>query len=545
MVTDISAQPGFDESLILERAALATPVALSEHAPLQATDAAVVNRAGNQPKRDRELPFRAGRAYAAGLDGDTLAVKGGPEIVLSACIEGQDDATREALLTHVHEMATQGLRVIAVAERKVTEADLAIAEKSGLEPLCGEGLRLLGFLGITDTPRPDARELLLGLAKRDIGVRVITGDHPATARAIARQIGLDVPDECVITGARWERLSIAERAEVVKDNVIYARMTPEQKVQIVQQISNSGVVTAMVGDGANDAAAIRAAAVGVGVSSHGSDPARGAADVVLTEGRVGSLLEAIEEGHRLWQQAQAAVAMLLGGNAGEIAFNMYGTMVRGVAPLTARQILLVNILTDVFPTTAVAVSAVRNMRPPSERGINMDDLAHTVAIRAAATTIGASLSWSLATFTRANPQRAATVGLVGLVTTQLGQTLLESRDPLVIGTCAGTFVALAALITTPGLSQLVGCVPLGPLAWIEGVAPAAALTVLTAAKPDLLLRMASTIADAVSKYATRADRRLTNMVESLSTWAQERSGAESDRADNCEWEPHLDLRPAS
>jgi H+-transporting ATPase len=301
----------------------------------------------------------------------------------------------------------------------------------------------------------------------------------------------------------------------------------------------------MVGDGANDAAAIRAAAVGVGVSSHGSDPARGAADVVLTEGRVGSLLEAIEEGHRLWQQAQAAVAMLLGGNAGEIAFNMYGTMVRGVAPLTARQILLVNILTDVFPTTAVAVSAVRNMRPPSERGINMDDLAHTVAIRAAATTIGASLSWSLATFTRANPQRAATVGLVGLVTTQLGQTLLESRDPLVIGTCAGTFVALAALITTPGLSQLVGCVPLGPLAWIEGVAPAAALTVLTAAKPDLLLRMASTIADAVSKYATRADRRLTNMVESLSTWAQERSGAESDRADNCEWEPHLDLRPAS
>jgi H+-transporting ATPase len=545
VVTDISAQPGFDESLILERAALATPVALSAHAPLQATDAAVVNRAGNQPKRDRELPFRAGRAYAAGLDGDTLAVKGGPEIVLSACIEGQDDATREALLTHVHEMATQGLRVIAVAERKVTEADLAIAEKSGLEPLCGEGLRLLGFLGITDTPRPDARELLLGLAKRDIGVRVITGDHPATARAIARQIGLDVPDECVITGARWERLSIAERAEVVKDNVIYARMTPEQKVQIVQQISNSGVVTAMVGDGANDAAAIRAAAVGVGVSSHGSDPARGAADVVLTEGRVGSLLEAIEEGHRLWQQAQAAVAMLLGGNAGEIAFNMYGTMVRGVAPLTARQILLVNILTDVFPTTAVAVSAVRNMRPPSERGINMDDLAHTVAIRAAATTIGASLSWSLATFTRANPQRAATVGLVGLVTTQLGQTLLESRDPLVIGTCAGTFVALAALIATPGVSQLVGCVPLGPLGWIEGVAPAAALTVLTAAKPDLLLRMASTIAAAVSKYATRADHRLTNMVESLSTWAQERSGAESDRADDWKWEPHLDLRPAS
>jgi cation-transporting P-type ATPase I len=110
------------------------------------------------------------------------------------------------------------------------------------------------------------------------------------------------------------------------------------------------------------------------------------------------------------------------------------------------------------------------MRPPSQRGINMDDLSHTVAIRAGATTLGASLSWSMATFTRANQQRAATVGLVGLVTTQLRQTLLESRDPLVIATCAGTFAALFGLITTPGVSQLVGCVPLGPLGWIEGVA---------------------------------------------------------------------------
>ena len=120
------------------------------------------------------------------------------------CIRDSNDAVREALLAHVHDMAASGLRVIAVADRRLTDAELAIANEKGLEPLCGEGLRLLGFLGITDTPRRDARELLLGLAKRDIGVRVITGDHPATARAIAREIGLDVPDDCIITGARWE-----------------------------------------------------------------------------------------------------------------------------------------------------------------------------------------------------------------------------------------------------------------------------------------------------------------------------------------------------
>jgi H+-transporting ATPase len=223
--------------------------------------------------------------------------------------------------------------------------------------------------------------------------------------------------------------------------------------------------------------------------------------------------------------------MLLGGNAGEVAFNVYGTMVRGTAPLTARQILLVNILTDVFPTTAVAVSAVRNMRPPSQRGINMDDLSHTVAIRAAATTVGASLSWSLANFTRANPQRAATVGLAGLVTTQLGQTLLDSRDPLVIGTCAGTFVALATLISTPGLSQLVGCVPLGPLGWIEAVAPATGLTFLTAAKPDLLLRMASVLGKRLTRHATDADRYLTDVVSSARMWAQELARLDNSAVD--------------
>lgn len=516
VVTDIFPQPGFDEQRIVERATLATPLPLHEHAPLQATDAAVVNRAGSQPPRDRELPFRAGRSYAAGSDGHTLAVKGSPEFVLTCCIEGSDDATRDALLARVHEMATQGLRVIAVAEKTLTDDDLAIAAESGLEPLCGNGLRLLGFLGITDTPRPDAKGLLLGLAKREIGVRIITGDHPATARAIARQIGLEVGDDQLVTGARWERMSLAERAEVVKDNVIYARMSPEQKVQIVQQISKSGVITAMVGDGANDAAAIRAAAVGVGVSSHGRDPARGAADVVLTEGRVGSLLEAIDEGQRLWQQAQAAVAMLLGGNAGEVAFNVYGTVMQGTAPLTARQILLVNILTDVFPTTAVAVSSVRNTRPPSLRGIDKDQLSRTVAVRAIATTLGASVSWSLASLTsRANPQRAATVGLVGLVTTQLGQTLLESREPLVISTCAGTFAALATLVTTPGLSQLCGCVPLGPLGWIEAVAPAVAVTVLTAAKPDLLLNSTSAATTAFSRFTAQVERQLVEIAGPL------------------------------
>ncbi|WP_269473816.1 HAD family hydrolase [Mycobacterium saskatchewanense] len=163
----------------------------------------------------------------------------------------------------------------------MTDGDLAIAEESALECLCGEGLRLPGFLGITDTPRPDARELLLGLAKRDIGVRVITGDRPATARAIARQIGLDVADESVITGARWERLSVAERAEVVSDTVIYAHDT---RAEGADRAADQPI-RADLRDGGRRGERRRGDPCrgrGVGVSSHGSGPARGAADVGQT-----------------------------------------------------------------------------------------------------------------------------------------------------------------------------------------------------------------------------------------------------------------------
>src|SRR5262249_17776329 len=123
-------------------------------------------------------------------------------------------------------------------------------------------------------------------------------------------------------------------------------------------------------------------------------------------------------------------------------------------------------------------------------------------------------------------------------------TLLDSRDPLVISTVAGTFVAMAALITTPGLSQLVGCVPLGPLGWMEGLAPAVALTVLTAAKPDLLIRMASMIGKRVSKYGNEADSVLTNMVGSLTTWAQEIPGMDSGNGAKGVPAPQLELTPA-
>ena len=218
--------------------------------------------------------------------------------------------------------------------------------------------------------------------------------------------------------------------------VVFARMSPEKKVQIVQTLRRLGHVCAMVGDGANDAAAIRAASMGIGVSARGSHPARTAADMLLLDGRVDALLDALDEGRQLWRRVQSAVSVLLGGNAGEVAFALIGSAISGRTPLNTRQLLLVNMLTDALPAAALAVSPPQPGTRGAGRGPDQAALWRTVAVRGAATAAGATAAWVLASLT-GRQRRASTVGLVALVATQLGQTLIDSRSPLVVPTATG------------------------------------------------------------------------------------------------------------
>ncbi len=197
----------------------------------------------------------------------------------------------------IAELATEGLRVLAVAERTLTarQAAQAAADPAAMERLCRSALKPIGLLGLADTPRDNAAPLLAELGARGIGVRLITGDHPVTAAVIASELGLAVTADQVITGTEWESLSADERAGAVAERLVFARMSPEHKVEVVQTLERSGLVTAMVGDGANDAAAIRAASVGIGVAAAGSDPARTAADMLLLDGHIEALLDALDE----------------------------------------------------------------------------------------------------------------------------------------------------------------------------------------------------------------------------------------------------------
>ena len=479
-VAQVHPVAGYSRDDVLRFAAHAAPAA-NGGAQVHATDRAIIEAAlavdasnGFHPdaEADAHLPFRSGRSFSASVSDDELTVKGAPEVVLAACRDvGPDiDGT-------VRQLAAEGLRVIAVARRRLSpqQAKLVADDEDAIADLADDELSLAGFLGLSDTPRAEAPALLKALSEREVGIRLITGDHPITATAIAREMGMPVSAEQVITGAEWDALSRKDQERVVTERVIFARMSPENKVQVVQTLERSGKVCAMVGDGSNDAAAIRAATVGIAVVARGSDPASIAADVVLVDARIEALVAAVDEGRQLWQRVHAAVSVLLGGNAGEVAFAIIGSAISGTSPLNTRQLLLVNMMTDAFPAAALAVSPPSGPVQTGRGGPDQRALWRAVAIRGTTTAAAATAAWMMAGVT-GRPRRASTVALVALVSTQLGQTLLESRAPLVVLTAGGSLAVMGTLISIPGVSQLLGCTPLGPIGWAQALGSAGVAT---------------------------------------------------------------------
>ncbi len=479
-VAQVHPVAGYSRDDVLRFAAHAAPAA-NGGAQVHATDLAIIEAAlavdasnGFHPdaEADAHLPFRSGRSFSASVSDDELTIKGAPEVVLAACRDVGPDIDQT-----VRQLAAEGLRVIAVARRRLSpqQAKLVADDEDAIADLADDELSLAGFLGLSDTPRAEAPALLKALSEREVGIRLITGDHPITATAIAREMGMPVSAEQVITGAEWDALSRKDQERVVTERVIFARMSPENKVQVVQTLERSGKVCAMVGDGSNDAAAIRAATVGIAVVARGSDPASIAADVVLVDARIEALVAAVDEGRQLWQRVHAAVSVLLGGNAGEVAFAIIGSAISGTSPLNTRQLLLVNMMTDAFPAAALAVSPPSGPVQTGRGGPDQRALWRAVAIRGTTTAAAATAAWMMAGVT-GRPRRASTVALVALVSTQLGQTLLESRAPLVVLTAGGSLAVMGTLISIPGVSQLLGCTPLGPIGWAQALGSAGVAT---------------------------------------------------------------------
>ena len=305
-------------------------------------------------------------------------------------------------------------------------------------------------------------------------------------QGIAVELGI-LNGKRIVTGAALSAMTDPELDAIIDDVSVFARVTPADKVRVVLALQRRGEPVAMTGDGANDAPAIRLADVGIALGDRATPAARRAADLVVTDERIETIVDAIIEGRAMWASLREALAILLGGNLGEVVFTVGATALTGRAPLSARQLLVVNLLTDVAPALAIALRPPPASHPRGAPGGGARRVPRHAAWSAPspsgppAPRPGRAMAWGLASVT-GRPRRASTVALVALVGSQLGQTLVVGgRDPLVLLAGFGSAAVLAAIVQTPGISQFFGCTPLGPVAWSIALGSSGMATVASVA----------------------------------------------------------------
>ena len=456
----------------------------TDQAVLDGGRAAGITEHPDQSSLLGELLFEPSRGYHAALwntaEGTRVSVKGAPEIVLDSCARWRrpdgttsfDARTRARLQEEVERLALAGYRVLAVAERPSTDHELTESDVDDLD--------FLGLLALADPVHPTAAEAVDRLQRAGVELKMITGDHPSTAEAIAVELDL-LDGRRVITGAELDSLDDAELTADLPKIAVFARVSPAQKARIVRCLRDAGRAVAMTGDGANDVPAIRLAHVGLALGSHATSAARETADLVIADDRIETITAAIVEGRGMWASVHDALSILLGGNLGEIAYAVGSGLLGGGGALNARQLLVVNLFTDVLPALAIAVRPPPDATPERllaegpEASLGKA-LTRDVYLRAGATAGGAALAWVLARPVSTVGQ-ARTVGLVALVCTQLGQTAaMRGRTPAVLAACAGSVAALAVVVQVPVLSYFFGSAPLLPHQWLVALGSAAVTT---------------------------------------------------------------------
>lgn len=315
-----------------------------------------------------EIPFESEHQFAATfneIDGEvTVFVKGAPERVLSMCRDGNDKPELEAIAL---EMASRGFRVLALAEGNGD----AGADRSQAPPEPAD-LTFLGFVGMIDPLRPGVREAIETCHGAGIDVSMVTGDHRVTALAIARDLGLAHGEEEVITGPELAEKSRDELAEIVRRIRIFARVAPRQKLQIVEAARQAGHFVAVTGDGVNDAPALRTANIGVAMGKAGTDVAREAAELVISDDNFATIVAGIEEGRIAYDNIRKVIFLLLSTGGAELFMVLLTVMFGLHLPLLPVQLLWLNLVTNGIQGVAIAFepgegdTLARKPRPPRE-----------------------------------------------------------------------------------------------------------------------------------------------------------------------------------
>ena len=318
--------------------------------------------------RIHEIPFDSERKMMTTIhknkDGETAFVKGAPKQIIEKCsfyyengkIIKLTSSKKEELLNKNREMASKALRILAMAFRKLPKKIKYSAEN------IEKGLVFVGFAGMMDPPRAEVKDAIVLCRKAGIRVIMLTGDQRTTAKAIGMQIGLITKDDKVVTGMDIIGLSDREFDDVVKEAKIFARISPSDKIRIVDSLKKYGNVVAMTGDGVNDAPALKKADIGIAMGITGTDVSKEASDMVLLDDNFASIVNTIEEGRGIYDNIKKFVEYLLSSNLGEILVIFAAILLGFPLPLIAVHILWINLTTDGLPALALSVD-------PLEQGI--------------------------------------------------------------------------------------------------------------------------------------------------------------------------------
>ena len=324
-----------------------------------------------------ELPFDSDRKLMTTVnrvDGKLIAItKGAFDVLAQRCVRGDIEAARRVN----DEMSEQALRVLAVAWRELEE----VPQNPTSETL-EKDLTFMGLVGMIDPPRPEAKQAVAVCRKAGIKPVMITGDHVVTASAIAREIGILRPGDEAVTGTQLDKMTDAELDQRVRNISVYARVSPENKIRIVKAWQRQGEVVSMTGDGVNDAPALKAADIGCAMGITGTDVAKGAADMTLTDDNFATIVDAVREGRGIYANIKKVVGFLLGTNIGEILTVFFAMILWRESPFLSMQLLWINLVTDSLPAIALGMEAVeKDVMEQKPRPKNEGLFAHGYGVR--------------------------------------------------------------------------------------------------------------------------------------------------------------------
>ena len=330
-----------------------------------------------QYPRLAEIPFDSDRKLMTSvnqIDGKIVViVKGAFDMMTARCTLGDLETAREMNET----MSKQALRVLAIGYKVIDQLPKEITSET-----MENGLTLLGLVGMIDPPRPEARDAVALCRRAGIKPVMITGDHVVTASAIAKDLGILQPGDRAITGAQLDAMTEEELDQSVEHISVYARVSPENKIRIVKAWQKKEQIVSMTGDGVNDAPALKAADIGCAMGITGTDVAKGAADITLTDDNFATIVDAVQEGRGIYANIKKVVGFLLGTNIGEVITVFCAMLLWHKTPLLSMQLLWINLVTDSLPAIALGMEPVEkdimDQKPkPKNEGI----FAHGLGIR--------------------------------------------------------------------------------------------------------------------------------------------------------------------